>query len=77
MCLWRWLFERFTVPGQKGYDPYAGLGTSLRVADESKFGLEMIGSENNWEYWRAAQLWREGGWAPAAQEVAAGQPEMF
>jgi len=77
LYLWRWLFERFTVPGQKGYDPYAGMGTSLIVGQESKFGLEMIGSEMNWEYCKAAKLWREGGWAPHTQDLAAGQQEMF
>lgn len=48
--LYRWIFHKYTAPGDKVFDPNVGSGTSRRAAWE--MGLEFIGCEIEEEYWK-------------------------
>lgn len=62
MYVWKWVFERMTVPGMVVYDPYAGTGSTLRAAWMGKFGLDIFGSEIDPVYCRVYNMWRDGLW---------------
>lgn len=48
--LYRWIFHKYSAPGDKVFDPNVGSGTSRRAAWE--MGLEFIGCEIEEKYWK-------------------------
>ena len=76
--LMRWVLETFTKLGAKVFDPFAGLGTLLFVAEEMKrnpFGIEADPQRYEWvagqlEHWQ--QMWL----ADSADIKKLGLPKM-
>ena len=75
--VWDWIFRRFTVPGMKVYDPYAGLGTTIMSNKRSNFGLDIFGSEQSEEYVRVHKMWKAGEWTLPRLPDTVQQHEMF
>lgn len=75
--VWDWIFRRFTVPGMKVYDPYAGLGTTIMSNKRSNFGLDIFGSEQSEEYVRVHEMWKAGEWTLPRLPDTVQQHEMF
>lgn len=72
--IWEWVYRRFTGPGMKGYDPFCGVGSTIKAA--SKFGLEIFGSEQEWEFATAGNMWLQRKWG-VLSSTETGQMEAF
>lgn len=69
LYVWEWILQRFTKPGMRVYDPYAGLRTLEMANRRGGFGLEIISSEINPDYVRVGEMWQDGTWlVPQAGE---------
>ena len=62
LYVWRWILERFTTPGMRVYDPYAGLGTLTMANKQSNFGLEIDSSEQDADYVKIHGMWEGREW---------------
>lgn len=70
---WQWIYERYTKPGLKVYDPFAGTASSGVAA--APYDLDWFGSELSWEYVQVAQMNLNGVWRKAREREK--QMEMF
>ena len=63
---WKYLYDRYTLPGMKVYDPFAGVGSGGVQARVSE--LEWVGTEILPIYAKVGQMWLGGAWSAAHSE---------
>jgi DNA modification methylase len=73
LYVWQWIYERYTKPGLRVYDPFTGTGSSGVAA--MQYGLDWFGSELSWEYVQVAQMNLAGTWGKPQHNEK--QMEMF
>lgn len=73
--IWKWIYDRYTVPGMKVYDPFAGTASSGVAAKLA--GLDWSGSEIDPEYAKVAKMNLSGVWKTPVVPEGMQRIELF